>query len=124
METEHDNLHAALEWSLSAEPAIALRLAGALGRFWNVYNYFAGGREMLGRALEGGSAAPKAWQAKGQRWLGSLAERQGNTEWAIRLETDSLETASGLMEKAEGRKRPPEKPLQTAPTDNSSRKMN
>lgn len=29
-----------------------------------------------------------------------------------------------LMEKAEGRKRPPEKLLQTAPTDNSSRKMN
>src|SRR5262249_54839199 len=43
LETEHDNLRAALEWSLEAvegeKSDAALRLAGALWRFWNRRGY-------------------------------------------------------------------------------------
>ncbi len=59
LEREHDNLRAALSWSL--EPAadeegsqpreIALRLVGALWMFWWVHGYLSEGRTFLERAL-------------------------------------------------------------------------
>src|SRR5258706_2926289 len=59
LEREHDNLRAALQWSL--EPVedeedgqhreIALRLAGTLWMFWWVHGYLSEGRTFLERAL-------------------------------------------------------------------------
>ena len=61
MEHEHDNLLAALEWSRTAEGAsegvpsgraeICLRLAGALGFFWEARGYYSEGREWLAAIL-------------------------------------------------------------------------
>ncbi len=52
VDTEHDNLRAALAWALAAEePEIALRLAGALGQFWAAAGYLTEGRQWLGAAL-------------------------------------------------------------------------
>jgi predicted ATPase/class 3 adenylate cyclase len=61
MEQEHDNLLAALEWSRTAEGAIAgapnggtemcLRLAGAMGFFWEARGYYSEGRERLAAIL-------------------------------------------------------------------------
>jgi hypothetical protein len=53
MEQEHDNLRAALEWSKTAEGAAetCLRLAGALGLFWEVRGYLSEGRERLAAIL-------------------------------------------------------------------------
>src|SRR3989304_1019049 len=66
-ETEHDNLRAALAWSLGGGQAGAetgLRLAGALGHFWFVRGYWSEGREWLERTLakagSGGSTRAKA----------------------------------------------------------------
>ena len=60
LQTEHDNLRAALEWSLSrphgAADESALRLAGALGRFWWIAGYFGEGSRWLTRALAAGDA--------------------------------------------------------------------
>jgi predicted ATPase/DNA-binding SARP family transcriptional activator/DNA-binding CsgD family transcriptional regulator len=53
LETEHDNLRAALQWFLKggkAEPA--LRLSGALGEFWHMRGYLSEGRRWLEAALE------------------------------------------------------------------------
>jgi len=54
LEVEHDNLRAALDWCLS-EPVqnseIALRLAGALARFWWIGGHFREGSRWLHRAL-------------------------------------------------------------------------
>jgi predicted ATPase/DNA-binding SARP family transcriptional activator len=51
LETEHDNFRGALEWSGKHEPEGALRMAGALWRFWLVRGYLGEGRERLEAAL-------------------------------------------------------------------------
>ncbi len=54
MEQEHDNLRSALEWSKTAEGAgeLCLRLASALGLFWETRGYFSEGRERLSAVLK------------------------------------------------------------------------
>jgi len=91
LELEYDNLRMALEWSLNHEPGIGLRLAGALGLFWDVRGYFTEGLETLECALTGGGDEWKTWRAKALHWAGKLAARQGNYERAQELETRSLE---------------------------------
>ncbi len=55
LEEDHDNIRAALEWSLRSDDALyvqdALRLAGELHFFWKRRSYWAEGREWLQRAL-------------------------------------------------------------------------
>ncbi len=51
LETEHDNLRAALQCALEDQPEQALRLVGALSRFWEVHGHFAEGRVWLMEAL-------------------------------------------------------------------------
>jgi non-specific serine/threonine protein kinase len=58
LECEHDNLRAAQEWSLRTEAAnaaeIGLRLAAALGLFWEIRGYLTEGRARLSRILDFG----------------------------------------------------------------------
>jgi len=100
LELEHDNLRMALEWSLSNEPILGLRLAGALGQFWDVRGYFTEGRETLECALAGGSASPKALQAQALRWAGRLAGRQGDYQRAQELQNQGLEMCRELGDQA------------------------
>ena len=52
LEAEHENMRAALEWSLGKErPEYALRLAAALGTFWVMHCYCLEGAKWLERAL-------------------------------------------------------------------------
>jgi hypothetical protein len=52
LETEHDNLRAALDWGLSApEPQRGRRLAAALPRLWILYGHAHEGIEHLKRAI-------------------------------------------------------------------------
>src|SRR5215212_9630298 len=67
MEQEHDNLRAALEWSKTASGTdeLCLRLAGALGLFWEARGYFSEGRERLSailatRVAQGRTAMPNS----------------------------------------------------------------
>jgi non-specific serine/threonine protein kinase len=52
LELEHDNLRAALDWSLRRDPAAAARLGAALGEFWIRRGYLSEGRERLNRCLD------------------------------------------------------------------------
>ena len=53
LEAEHDNLRAALAWSVSTDrdSEVALRLAGALCHFWDMGGYWGEGRQWLDDAL-------------------------------------------------------------------------
>jgi predicted ATPase len=51
LETEHDNLRAALEWSKN-RPVIYTRLAGALSNFWQEHSHINEGYEYLDEALQ------------------------------------------------------------------------
>ncbi len=77
---EHDNLRAALAWSL-AEPGgeTTLRLAGALWWFWFHAGYWSEGRGWLARALALVPAGPRtAARAKALFGAGVLAWAQGD----------------------------------------------
>jgi predicted ATPase len=52
LEAEHDNLRAALRWFVTQhEVLLALRLAGALSRFWHMHGYLSEGRAWLEEVL-------------------------------------------------------------------------
>ena len=80
LEAEHDNLRAALSWSLEAgDSESALRIGGALWRFWGVRGHFGEGRSWLSTSLSaGGEAAPAGVRARALLALGDLARRQGD----------------------------------------------
>jgi tetratricopeptide (TPR) repeat protein len=76
LEVEHDNLRAALQWSLEGEdPVLGLRLAGALWYFWIVRGYLSEGQAWLEQALERNSRAPAPMRALALSRAGDLAWR-------------------------------------------------
>ena len=110
LEAEHDNLRAALAWSLencAADPAgdanraaIGLRLAQALGLFWYQHGHAAEGRRWLQRALElAGDAG--ASQARAVHELGSLLMQQGEYDVALPLVERSLAIWRDLGDRAQ-----------------------
>ena len=80
LETEHDNLRAALRWAEeSGETGIGLRLAGALCQFWLGRSYLSEGRERLTRLLLlAGAFAGTTARAKALTGAGHLAHNLGD----------------------------------------------
>ncbi len=92
LESELENLRAALEWSLeTSDVEIGLRLGGALWRFWSTRGYLAEGRERLTRLLSI-SRTPHLSKAvtKAVYAAGVLAEAQGDYEAARSLFQENL----------------------------------
>jgi predicted ATPase len=102
LETEHDNVRAALEWALARNADAALRLAAAMHYLWSGGGYATEGRKWLQQALtaveradaiEGELARARlAAQARALTGLGQLAIDQGDNV-AARL---ALEQGSTL----------------------------
>jgi predicted ATPase/transcriptional regulator with XRE-family HTH domain len=81
LEDEHENMRAALRWALdSGDATIALRLGGALIRFWDVRGYMSEGRAWLDQALTmpGTEAVPTAVRLQVLNGAGALARRQSD----------------------------------------------
>ncbi len=72
VETEHDNLRAALLWAIEdGQTALAVRLGGALGRFWNVRGHYAEAGRWFERILAlPGAAQQTNYRARLLRWAG------------------------------------------------------
>jgi predicted ATPase len=107
LDDEHANLRAALRWSLGADPALALRLAGALWRFWMLRGHVTEGRRWLDQAL--GKAAPDdRWRARASTGGAVLAGSQGDYPRAQELLREAAALArhsvnSGIVEENQGR---------------------
>jgi predicted ATPase/DNA-binding SARP family transcriptional activator/DNA-binding CsgD family transcriptional regulator len=72
LETEHDNLRAALGWSLveGEDAELGLRMAGTLWLFWFTQGYSSEGRGWLEKAIAlGGSRAARARALNGAGWI-------------------------------------------------------
>ncbi|MEO5952337.1 MAG: tetratricopeptide repeat protein [Chloroflexia bacterium] len=100
LEQEHNNLRAALDWLLTPESIklpgssknkqLALRLSGALWRFWLLHGHLAEGRKWLERAIsasgdndQDGIADSARVRAKALHGLGGLAFSQGDLTAAL-----------------------------------------
>lgn len=92
LEREHDNLRAALQWSLNEQNggASALRMAGALWRFWEIRGYLVEGRQWMERVLERTSGHMSDQQADILTGAGILAAAQGDHAAAMRYHEQSL----------------------------------
>ena len=101
LEAEHDNLRAALNRSLEAgDSGTALRIGGAVWRFWYVRGHFSEGRLWLASGLSGGEMAPVGVRARALLGLGELALWQGDYTRAA----EDLEASLTLHREAGDRK--------------------
>jgi predicted ATPase len=79
LETEHDNLRAALAWSAQqGDGERLLRLAAALRSFWFVRGHLSEGRRWLEEALARGDGARFEVWAQAANGAGNLAYHQGD----------------------------------------------
>jgi predicted ATPase/class 3 adenylate cyclase len=94
LETEHDNLRTALEWSKQAHEQSGLQLAGTLLLFWTVRGYFSEGRGHLAELLQ---AKERTYaRAKALAAAGQLAYRQSDYQATRSLYGECLVLAQEL----------------------------
>jgi predicted ATPase/class 3 adenylate cyclase/Tfp pilus assembly protein PilF len=102
LESDHDNLRATLAWfRQQADAARAVRLAGALWRFWWLRGHLSEGRGELEAALAVAAAGdPAPERAAALDGAGVLAETQGDFTRAETLHTEALELSRALADTA------------------------
>ncbi len=81
LEQDHDNVRAAMVWSLEREETghdweLALRLGGALRRFWQVRGYLSEGRAFLEKVLAGSVGIVSSGHVKALIAMGHVAVLQ------------------------------------------------
>jgi DNA-binding CsgD family transcriptional regulator/tetratricopeptide (TPR) repeat protein len=99
LEADHDNLRAALRWTLERqEVQMGLLLAGELGcGFWMACNHEREGRSWLEQVLaQPGAEARTLARAKALRGLGLLAQAQGDFPEAQRVLEESVSISREL----------------------------
>jgi predicted ATPase len=94
LEREHDNLRAALHWSVERNDGqrreIAWRLVGALQWFWAYYGYVREGWQFIERVLENSEGIEASVRAKALHGAGWLTLMQGEYTRAEALCQESL----------------------------------
>ena len=88
LDSEHDNLRSALDWSLDEtggehNPQTGLRLAGSAGLFWMLRGYWSEGVRWLSSLLQSPAARqPTPGRAQVLVWAGIIITDQGNPDQA------------------------------------------
>jgi predicted ATPase/DNA-binding CsgD family transcriptional regulator len=95
LETEHQNIRAALDWCQQHEPGDALRLAVAMSRFWGVRGHFTEGRGRL-KALLDVCRDGTSTRVKALNGAASLAIDQGDHGEACDLLGESIRLSQEL----------------------------
>jgi predicted ATPase/class 3 adenylate cyclase len=90
LEDEHGNLRAGLQWCESGAPALAVRLAGALWRFWSTRGYVGEGLRWLESAIAAPDVQRSPGLARALNGAANLAREQGDYDRAEALHQRSL----------------------------------
>lgn len=91
LESAHDNLRAALDYLRHADPEQHLRMAGALGWFWQARSYLVEGREQLTAALGATLEEPvRPARARARAGIAGLLAWQGDTAAAAEAWREAL----------------------------------
>ena len=95
LERDHDNLRAAMQWSLEQGKGqdrleAAFRFGAALRSFWQVRGYFREGRTFLERVLARSEGSLPSLRAKALNDAVLLAVSQGDHDWGEVLCQDNL----------------------------------
>ncbi|HEY0768785.1 MAG TPA: tetratricopeptide repeat protein [Sphingobacteriaceae bacterium] len=91
LEQEHDNLRAALDWTLRHQkPDVALRLSGGLWCFWLIRGYLSEGRHWLKQAIDTGAECSDEDRVKALDGSGVLAMFQGDYAIALAYSEEAL----------------------------------
>lgn len=98
LEEEHDNLRAALRWSLVEDPEKAARLAAGLQNFWILRGHLTEGREWSEEALKPGNKVPASVRRKVLTGAGKMAQFQGDHERARKLYEEGLAEARAVRD--------------------------
>lgn len=103
LEQEHDNVRAALLWSLERGETghdweLALRLGGALRRFWQVRGYLSEGRAFLERVLAGSVGIVSAGHVKALIAMGHVAVVQDDYDRVDAVCKESLPLCQKLRD--------------------------
>lgn len=90
LESEHDNVRAALEWAIDNDPETGLRLGGALWQFWKRRGHLIEGRNWLARVLAAAPQIPSRGRAAALLAAGDLTRRLSDFDAATALLERSL----------------------------------
>jgi predicted ATPase/class 3 adenylate cyclase len=102
LEREHDNMRAALDHSIAKpDPALGVRLAFALWRFWQQRGYLNEARARFERLEAQGWNLEPVLQARFDESFGGIAYWQSDQETATRLYDDALRIWRGLGDRRE-----------------------
>jgi predicted ATPase/DNA-binding XRE family transcriptional regulator len=97
METEHDNMRAALGWSIAHDDATtSIRLAIALRPFWSVRSHFHEGRSWFARALACSGDLQPALRARALDQAAGLAYMAGDPDAMAELAQQRLGISRAL----------------------------
>jgi predicted ATPase/DNA-binding NarL/FixJ family response regulator len=97
LEYEHDNLRAAITWSLQLDrPLLGLGLTATLAHFWAVRNHLTEGQMLLETALNRWPNAPASARAEALTSAGYLAYCVDDLDRAAKLLEQSLELRRAL----------------------------
>ena len=95
LEQEHDNMRAALLWSVEHdEVELALRLGGALRWFWYIEGYYGEGRRWLEAVLATDGRASAQARARVLEGVGWLADKQGDLDRTEAAAEEGLELSA------------------------------
>jgi predicted ATPase/class 3 adenylate cyclase/Tfp pilus assembly protein PilF len=90
LETEHENLRAALRWAVGTDNTVGLRLGAALWRFWDIRGYLGEARRWLEQVLAGGDGSAAPERAAALTGLANVVQVQGDHQRAMELHEEAL----------------------------------
>ena len=93
LDEEHDNLRAALQWSIRNEPQIAARLAAAIKQFWSIRGHLNEGIRWAEQIMSLGVEIPPAIEWKLMTLCGNFSQFRGDSVRAQEYYKRSLDAA-------------------------------